>query len=75
MSQKTIKVLNKLLGDTYVLYFKAHTFHWNIKGPHFPSYHLLLEKHYEELFEKVDMIAERIRALDHPTPPNLKVCF
>jgi starvation-inducible DNA-binding protein len=55
--------LAKLLADTYLLYLKTQNIHWNIHGPEFYSLHLLTEKHYEEMAEAVDEIAERIRAL------------
>jgi DNA-binding ferritin-like protein len=41
-----------------------HLAHWNIEGPDFFEIHTAFEKQYEELFEVVDEIAERIRALD-----------
>lgn len=55
--------LNVLLADSYSLYIKTHNFHWNVEGPHFTSLHTLFEKHYMELAEAIDQIAERIRAL------------
>lgn len=55
--------LNTLLADSYSLYIKTHNFHWNVEGPHFTSLHALFEKHYMELAEAIDQIAERIRAL------------
>lgn len=55
--------LKKLLADTYILYLKTHNFHWNVTGPHFAALHQMFESQYQELFEAVDEIAERIRAL------------
>jgi starvation-inducible DNA-binding protein len=55
--------LSRVLAETYVLYLKTQNFHWNVRGPEFYSLHLLFEKHYQELAEAVDEIAERIRAL------------
>ncbi len=55
--------LSKVLADTYLLYLKTQNFHWNITGPEFFSLHLLFEKHYEEMADAIDEIAERIRAL------------
>lgn len=56
-------VLTKLLADTYLLYLKTQNYHWNVTGPEFFSLHLLFEKHYKEMADAVDEIAERIRAL------------
>ncbi|MCA0951639.1 DNA starvation/stationary phase protection protein DpsA [Shewanella chilikensis] len=55
--------LNRLLADTYSLYLKTHSFHWNVTGPMFTSLHQLFEEQYTELAAAVDVIAERVRAL------------
>lgn len=55
--------LNQLLADSYSLYLKTHSFHWNVTGPLFTSLHLLFEQQYTELALAVDLIAERVRAL------------
>jgi len=60
--------LSKLLADTYTLYLKTHYFHWNVTGPMFNTLHLMFETQYTELALAVDMIAERIRALDEYAP-------
>ena len=60
--------LSKLLADTYTLYLKTHNFHWNVTGPMFQTLHLMFETQYTEMWTNVDLIAERIRSLDAPTP-------
>jgi starvation-inducible DNA-binding protein len=60
--------LSRVLADSYTLYLKTHSFHWNVTGPLFPSLHLLFEQQYTELALAVDLIAERIRALGVPAP-------
>lgn len=55
--------LSHLLADTYTLYLKTHSFHWNITGPMFNSLHLMFETQYNELWLALDVVAERIRAL------------
>ncbi|BDM65664.1 DNA starvation/stationary phase protection protein [Shewanella sp. NFH-SH190041] len=55
--------LNQLLADTYSLYLKTHSFHWNVTGPMFNTLHLMFEQQYTELALAVDVIAERVRAL------------
>lgn len=64
--------LSKLLADSYTLYLKTHNFHWNVKGPMFQTLHLMFEAQYTELATAVDLIAERIRALDFPAPGTYK---
>src|SRR3569623_2059158 len=56
--------LSKLLADTYSLYLKTHSFHWNVTGPQFSSLHAMFETQYNELWLAADEIAERIRTLD-----------
>ncbi|MDH5534259.1 MAG: DNA starvation/stationary phase protection protein [Betaproteobacteria bacterium] len=60
--------LSHVLADTYTLYLKTHNFHWNVQGPMFQTLHLMVETQYNELALAVDLIAERIRALDYPAP-------
>lgn len=65
---KIAEGLSRLLADTYTLYLQTHNFHWNVKGPMFQTLHLMFETQYNELALAVDLIAERIRALDFPAP-------
>lgn len=60
--------LSKLLADTYSLYLKTHSFHWNVTGPHFNSLHAMFEEQYNALWTAADEIAERIRTLDVYAP-------
>jgi starvation-inducible DNA-binding protein len=60
--------LSKLLADTYTLYLTTHNFHWNVTGPMFNTLHAMFMTQYTELWNAVDPIAERIRALGHAAP-------
>lgn len=64
--------LRKVISESYILYFKAHSFHWNIEGPDFAQYHKFLGKFYEEVFASIDSYAELIRTLDEYAPTSLK---
>lgn len=57
-------LLNGLLADHFTMMLKIWQFHWNVVGPSFGSYHEDMRKLYEEEFERVDEIAERVRALE-----------
>lgn len=59
-----VTALNQLLADSYALMANTHHAHWNVEGPDFFSLHKAFQEQYEGLFEAVDEIAERIRALD-----------
>src|SRR4051812_17258979 len=60
---KKIENLQKLLATSYSLYLKTQNYHWNVDGKDFYSLHKLFEEQYKDLFNAVDTIAERIRAL------------
>ncbi len=60
--------LARLLADTYTLYLTTHNFHWNVTGPMFNTLHQMFMTQYMELWNAIDPIAERIRALGHPAP-------
>lgn len=62
--------LAHLLADSYTLYLKTHGFHWNVTGPMFNTLHLMFMDQYTELWNALDPIAERIRALGHPAPAS-----
>lgn len=67
-----IDTLRKVISDAYLLYFKAHSYHWNIEGPDFAQYHEFLGEYYEEVFASIDTYAELIRTLDQYAPTSLK---
>ncbi len=62
--------LAHLLADSYSLYLKTHGFHWNVTGPMFNTLHLMFMDQYTELWNALDPIAERIRALGFPAPAS-----
>jgi starvation-inducible DNA-binding protein len=67
-----VKSLNRLLADTYSLLANTQYAHWNVEGPGFFSLHKAFQEQYEQLFEAVDEIAERVRALDAYTLGGLR---
>jgi starvation-inducible DNA-binding protein len=69
---KIAEALSKMLADSYILYLKTHNFHWNVTGPMFQTLHSMFMVQYTELWNALDLIAERIRALGHPAPGSYK---
>ena len=63
--------LEGLLIDSYALMLKSQHYHWNVTGSNFGPLHQLFEEHYDDLFEAVDEIAERIRILGRPVQGHL----
>jgi starvation-inducible DNA-binding protein len=39
--------LKKVLANTFVMYFKTHTYHWNVEGMFFPQLHEFFGNLYE----------------------------
>ena len=66
--EKIADGLAKLLADTYSLYLKTHNFHWNVEGPMFNTLHQMFMGQYTELWNSLDLMAERIRSLGFPAP-------
>ena len=64
------KALGVVLADTYQLFIKTQGVHWNVAGPAFVSIHELTEAHYENMYQAIDEIAERIRALGIKAPAS-----
>ncbi len=67
-NRELIAVLTAVLADTAVVYYKTHAFHWNVGGENFYSLHLMFETFYQTLWESMDEIAERIRAVGAKVP-------
>ncbi len=70
--EKITQGLSRLLADSYTLYMMTHNFHWNVKGPMFNTLHTMFMQQYTEQWNALDLIAERIRALDFPAPATYK---
>ena len=63
VSNKLALQLNDLLANYSVFYQNVRGFHWNIKGEKFFELHLKFEELYNDLFVKIDEVAERILTL------------
>lgn len=57
--------LNDLLANYAIFYQNVRGYHWNIKGEKFFELHIKFEELYNDLFLKIDEIAERIVTLGH----------
>ena len=55
--------LNTLLANYSIFYQNTRGYHWNIKGEKFFELHLKFEELYNDLFIKIDEVAERILTL------------
>lgn len=71
MTEELITKSKVCLADTFVMYMKAHAYHWNVVGKDFPQYHDFFGDLYEELHSAIDDLAEQIRTLDSFAPFSL----
>jgi starvation-inducible DNA-binding protein len=58
-----VELMNKYVADLSVMNVKFHNLHWNVTGRNFHGVHVFLEQLYDDLFEKFDEVAERIKML------------
>ncbi len=67
-----VAALERVLADTYTLYLKTHNFHWTVTGPKFNDLHAMFMTQYVEMWNAVDLVAERIRSLGAFAPGSYK---
>lgn len=65
-----VPLLRTSLSNTYRIYSKTHSFHWNVTGSRFQELHLFFETLYTQLWMEVDQIAELIRIEGETAPIN-----
>jgi len=62
-SKELADLLNDLLANYSLFYQNTRGYHWNIKGKKFFELHVKFEELYNDLFVKIDEVAERILTL------------
>lgn len=58
--EQVVRLLGQRLADCLDLQSQCKQAHWNVKGPHFMSLHLLFDQVNEDVEGYVDTLAERI---------------
>lgn len=56
-------ILNRVLADEHLLYTRLRSFHWNVTGINFRTFHELFEEQYDAISLIADDVAERVRIL------------
>ncbi len=74
-SNELANALNDLLANYSVFYQNIRGFHWKIKGSNFFELHLKFEELYNDLFIKIDDLAERILTLGYEPNHNFSDYF
>lgn len=73
--EKIAAALKIVLADSFVLYFKAQSYHWNVEGMLFSQYHDFFGGIYEEVYGSIDTTAEHIRILGDYAPISLEELY
>ncbi|MFA7612818.1 MAG: DNA starvation/stationary phase protection protein [Candidatus Caldatribacteriota bacterium] len=60
---QSVTDLNLVLANLMILYDMYRKGHWQTSGQTFYQLHLLFEKHYNEINELIDEVAERVQIL------------
>ena len=67
-ARKAITVsINPLVADAVALFIKTKNYHWHMSGNHYRDYHLLLDEQATQIFNMIDVLAERIRKIGGTT--------
>jgi len=72
-TKEVADLLNELLANYSFLYQNVRGLHWNIMGDNFFELHLKFEELYNDLFIKIDDIAERILLVFNPITITLPI--
>lgn len=71
-----LEITSKIaLANTFVMYFKAHSYHWNVEGKNFSEYHGFTGDLYSELWGAIDPIVEHVRTLQFYGPISLEELY
>mgnify|MGYP000093962275 FL=1 len=69
--EELVTALKVLLANQTFMYYKTHSYHWNIEGIEFSQYHDFFGELYEDIYASTDPTAENIRKLDAYAPISL----
>jgi starvation-inducible DNA-binding protein len=61
------EAVNPLIADAFALYVKTKNFHWHLYGSHFRDFHLLFDDNADQIFDSIDVMAERVRRVGGTT--------
>jgi starvation-inducible DNA-binding protein len=66
-----VAALRVAQANTFIMYFKLHSYHWNIEGIEFSQYHEFFGDIYDDVYSAVDPLSENLRKLDVAAPKSL----
>lgn len=66
-----LMALRIVLANKFVMYFKAHSYHWNVESDRFAMLHDFFGDIYADVHGSIDEVAERIRIIGAYAPISL----
>ena len=66
-TQIVADTVNPLVADHIALWLKYKNYHWHLASSHFRDYHLLFDEHADDVFDAIDVLAERVRKVGRTT--------
>jgi starvation-inducible DNA-binding protein len=63
------------LANTFTMYFKTHSYHWNVEDRDFSEYHEFFGDIYTDLYNAIDPLAENLRKLGAYAPISLNELY
>lgn len=70
-NEDLIAHIKKVLADTFTAYYRAHSAHWNVKGPAFGPYHDFFGMIAADYYAALDPLAEQILMMGGEAPANI----
>jgi starvation-inducible DNA-binding protein len=70
-----VAALKILQANLTFMYYKAHSYHWNVEGIEFSQFHDFYANLYEDIYGSIDPVAENIRKLGEFTPISISELY
>lgn len=70
-----VAALKILQANLTFMYYKTHSYHWNVEGIEFSQFHDFYADLYEDIYGSIDPVAENIRKLGEYTPISISELY
>lgn len=70
-----VVALKILQANLTFMYYKVHSYHWNVEGIEFSQFHDFYSDLYEDIYGSIDPVAENIRKLGEFTPISVSELY
>ena len=70
-----VAALKILQANLTFMYYKVHSYHWNVEGIEFSQFHDFYADLYGDIYNSIDPVAENIRKLGEFTPISISELY